>query len=98
MKRGWAVTDERSVDSKKTKLIFRARNWRQTSKTENQELKYEPFHLEMEIKTEEPSIKKLNVRGRPHGQVVGFSCSALVARGFTSSNPGADMAPLVKPC
>ena len=38
------------------------------------------------------------VRGQPCGQVVKFAHSALVAQGFAGSDPGTDMALLIRPC
>ena len=42
--------------------------------------------------------KRLVYRGQPDGIVVEFMCSALVAWGSQVLIPGADLAPLIKPC
>ena len=43
-------------------------------------------------------IKNSNCQGRPGGTVVKLACYALAARGSPVWIPGADMAPLGKPC
>ena len=43
-------------------------------------------------------IITITVRGQPGGAVVKFACSASAASGLPVQIPGADMAPLGKPC